>query len=329
MEYVNLGGSDLQVSKVILGTWALGGFMWGGTEANDSERAIRASLEAGVTTIDTAPVYGFGLSEELVGVAIRGRRDDVVVATKFGLRWPRDDRSDPSVLARITPQDIYRCAQRQSIYDECDRSLRRLGVDVIDLYQCHWPDPETEEEEVMEALLTLQEKGKIRAFGVSNFSVAMLEKCLQTAPVVSVQPPYSLLRRNIEADILPYCDRNAIGVIVYSPMFRGLLTGKITADYAFQPGDNRGRNPWFQGDKLMRVNGVLQDVVAPIAERHDATLAQVAVAWCLAQAGVTAALVGARNGEQAAANARGADVKLTAAEAKTIGDAFGELQGRK
>lgn len=328
MEYTQLGNSDLTVSRVVLGTWALGGFMWGGTDANDPGNAIQAAMDAGSTTIDTAPIYGFGLSEELVGKAIRGRRDDVIIATKFGLRWEDDEGRQLCQAGELLGKEkvnIRRNASRESIMHECDRSLLRLGIDVIDLYQCHWPDPETEPEEIMEAMLTLRDRGKIRWFGVSNFDVPMMEACQRIAPLTSLQPPYSLMRRDIENETLPFCLEHGIGAIVYSPMFRGLLTGKITEDYTFSAGDTRARNPWYSGEKLRQVNGTLAAVVRPIAERHDATLAQIAVAWCLAQPGVTAALVGARNADQAAANAAAADVTLESNEVGTIGAAFAEL----
>ena len=329
MKTVRLGNSDLDVTRVILGTWALGGWMWGGTDPNEPVEAIKASLDRGVTTIDTAPIYGFGLSEELVGKAVQGRRDEVVVATKFGMRWDRDDgefffKTDNGPDGR--PTEIYRNAKKDSIMEECEHSLRRLGVDVIDLYQCHWPDKTTPEEETMEALLTLQQQGKIRWFGVSNFDVPQMKRCQAVAPLTSLQPPYSLLQRGIEDEILPYCRQNDIGVIVYSPMYRGLLTGKFTQDYEFGPGDTRAQDSWFNGEKLDRVNRVLDEVVRPIADGHGASPAQVSVAWCLAQPGVTAALVGARNTEQAESNARAAEIDLSGEEVKRIGDAFAELK---
>jgi len=327
MQYAMLGNSGVEVSRVVLGTWALGGWMWGGTGVNEPRDAVRAAIDNGVTTIDTAPVYGFGLSEQLVGQAIKGVRDQVVIATKFGLRWQDDEQKPVQDPDRLKKSDVNvcNCAKRQSILDECDRSLQRLGVDVIDLYQCHWPDPETDEDEIMEALLHLKQQGKIRAFGVSNFDVPQMTRCLETAPLASLQPPYSLMRRGIEEEILPFCRSNNIGVIVYSPMFRGLLTGKITEDYDWRENDSRANNPWYKGEKLRKVNATLENMVRPVAERHGGTLAQIAVAWCLAQPGVTAALVGARNAEQAEANARAADTGLTAEEVDAIGAVFAEL----
>jgi len=327
MEYRRLGNSDLEISRVILGTWALGGWMWGGTEQNDPINTIRAAFDRGITTIDTAPIYGFGLSEELVGKAIRGVRDQVVIATKFGMRWDLEEGEywfDTETLDGKAVR-VYKCARKKSILEECDRSLQRLGVDVIDLYQCHWPDKTTPVGETIEALLELQEKGKIRWFGVSNFDVPLMQECLKHGRITSLQPPYSLLRRDIEKDVLPFCQRENIGAIVYSPMYRGLLTGKIIPGYRFGPGDTRAKDPWFQGERLQKVKVVIDRVLRPIAETHGATPAQAAVAWCLAQPGVTGAIVGARTPEQALANARAADLHLSEEEVKTIGDAFAEL----
>ncbi len=327
MEFANVGESQLRISRIILGTWAIGGWMWGGTDEKEAIAAIQAAVDAGVTTIDTAPMYGFGLSEELVGRAIRGRRDEVVIATKFAMRWDRaegvhwfdtQDRSGKTV-------PVYLCARKDSIFEECDRSLKRLGVDVIDLYQCHWPDKSTPVEEMMEALITLRDRGKIREFGVSNFDVPLMQVCLRHAPIATLQPPYNLLQREIEDEILPFCREQGIGVIVYSPLYRGLLTGKITPDYTFGPGDTRAKDPWFHGERLQRVNATLDRVVRPIAKDHGTAPAQVAVAWCLHQPGITAALVGARNPQQAVANAAAGELRLSPEEIERITGAFAAL----
>ncbi len=327
MKYERLGNSDLEIGRVVLGTWAIGGWMWGGTDRRSAVRAIQASLDAGVNTIDTAPMYGFGLSEEIVGEAIRGRRGEVVVATKFGMRW---DLAEGDYWFDTPGPDgntarVFKCASKQSVLDECDRSLRRLGVDVIDLYQCHWPDRTTPVDETMEALVELRDKGKVRWFGVSNFDVPLLDKACACAPITSLQPPYSLLQRGIEDEVLPYCRTKGIGVIVYSPMYRGLLTGKITPDYPFEPGDARAGDAWFRGERLEQVNRVIDTVVRPIADAYGATPAQVSVAWCLAAPGVTAALVGARTEDQARANAAAADLQMTAGEIEAVGAAFSRL----
>jgi len=327
MEYAQLGKSELKVSRVILGTWALGGWKWGGLTGNEPEAAIRASLDRGINALDTAPMYGFGLSEELVRKAIKGRRNDVVIATKFGLRWDLEEGE-----LRFETEDlegrrfkVFKNGRKHSILEECDRSLKRLGVDVIDLYQCHWRDFTVPEEEMMEALLELRDKGKIRAFGVCNFDKPMMERCTAVAPLTSLQPPYSLLTRDIEAEIIPFCREQGIGVICYSPMYQGLLTGKIKPGHTFGDGDIREGNPWFKGEKLDSVNEVLAKVVTPIADSHDATPGQVAVAWCLAQPGITAAIVGARNAEQAESNVAAGDLRLSREELDTITEAFDRL----
>jgi len=324
MKVKQLGGSSLEISNVVLGTWALGGWMWGGTEGNDPTRAIHAALDAGINTVDTAPMYGFGLSEELVGKAIKGRRSEVIVATKFSLRWDLADgqRWFDTIDLEGKPRTVYRCNRKASIVEECENSLRRLGVDEIDLYQAHWPDDTTAEEETVEALMLLREQGKIREYGVSNFDTAMMCACARVAKPASLQPPYSLLARGIEEEILPFCREQNIGVICYSPMYRGLLTGKFTEEHVYGEGDARANDAWFHGEKLAAVNAALRDVVQPIADAHGANLAQVSVAWVLAQAGVTAAIVGARNEQQARANAAAGDIELTLDEVTAVTVAF-------
>ena len=324
MEKRRLGKSDLHVTPVILGTWALGGWLWGGTEKNESDAAIHAALDSGINTIDTAPVYGFGLSEELVGRAIKGRRREVLVATKCGLVW--DDRPGQSAHYDTfdnngRPVSIGRCLRKTSILRECDMSLGRLGLDEIDLYQCHWPDPGTPLDETMDALVTLRDRGKIRAFGVSNFTVPQMKEGLRYDSLTSLQPRYSLLSREVEADILPFCREQEIGVVAYSPMQRGLLTGTIGMDRAFPQTDARSTAPWFQPENRRRVLEALEQV-RPIAEEHGATLAQVAVAWIHLQPGVTAAIVGARNAAQARSNATAGELRLTAEDMAAIRAVF-------
>lgn len=329
MESRQLGTSGLSVSPIIFGAMPIGGWLWGGSEdEKESIRTIRAALDAGVTTIDTAPVYGFGLSEELVGKAIKGRRDDVVVATKTGMRWDRTD----GTYAFETPDDrtgerrtIRLCLKRDAIIEECGYSLKRLGVDVIDLYQCHWPDETTPLEETMEAMLRLREQGKIRHIGVSNFAPEMMEECLRHGPIASDQPRYNLIHREIERDVLPFCRRYRIGLIVYNPLEMGILTGKVTMDRAFDPSDQRSGARLFRPENRRRVLNCL-DKVGPIAEDHGMTLAQLAVAWLIGEPGITAAIVGARNAQQAAENARAAELRLSDEERKQIREVFEGFQ---
>ena len=326
MEYRKLGNSSLEVPAVIFGAWAIGGWAWGPSDDNAAEDAIRASLDAGVNCIDTAPVYGCGHSEELVGRAVKGRRDRVIIATKCGLRW---DSTEGEFHFRSTVQgvgdvDVYRNLRPDSIRLECERSLVRLQTDWIDLYQCHWPDPTTPLEDTMEALLDLRQQGKIREIGVSNFTPEMIRRCLAVGPVASDQPRYSLLDRSIEQDVLPFCRENGVGVIVYSPIAQGLLTGKVTPDREFPPGDLRGAHRWFTRENRQKVLEALEGV-RDIAEAHRCTFGQLAIAWVIHQPGITSAIVGARSPGQARENAAAAGVRLSAEELARIRKVFEAL----
>lgn len=318
MELRQLGDSDLKVSVITFGAWAIGGAMWGGSDEKDAVEAIHAALDEGITTIDTAPVYGFGKSEELVARAIAGKRDKVQLLTKFGLRWdstegePFFDLSDQGKVYKI-----YRNARKQSIIQECEDSLRRLNTDHIDLYQCHWRDNTTAVEETAEALQQLLKEGKIRAAGVSNFTAEDIDKASKIVPVASNQPPYSMLTRAIETDVVPYCREHNIGLIVYSPMERGLLTGKFKPDHKFARDDHRAYYKMFLPDNIKRVNNFLEKL-KPIAQSHNATVGQVVINWTILQPGITAALVGARNAEQAVQNAQAANFRLSESEVRTI-----------
>jgi aryl-alcohol dehydrogenase-like predicted oxidoreductase len=313
VDYRKLGESDLEVTVVTLGAWAIGGSMWGGTDEAKAIDAIRASVDLGVTSIDTAAIYGYGRSEEIVGQAIRDLpRDRLQILTKYGLRW---DAQEGEHFFDLTEPDgremsVWRNARKESVMHECEQSLRRLGVDHIDLYQCHWRDHTVPVDEPMEAMQRLIEQGKVRAAGVSNFTVEELDRCRQLVPVVSHQPPYSMLKRDIEADLLPYCREHDVGVVVYSPLQKGLLTGKMTPDHEFAPGDHRATDPDFEADSIRRVNAFL-DRIRPLAEAHGATLAQLVIGWTIRQPGVTAALVGARDAAQAEQNARAGELELS------------------
>lgn len=313
MEFQELGASGVSVSRIAFGGWAAGGWMWGGTAQNDAVGAIHAGYDLGVTSIDTAPIYGQGLSEEIVGEALKSLpRDQVQVLTKFGLRWDLA-RGDFALKTRDNAGhdlDVYKYAGRDSIISECEDSLRRLGTDYIDLYQQHWPDRTTPIDETMEALGRLLEQGKVRAVGVSNYSVEQMAVAERTIRLASNQVPYSMMRRDIETDVVPYCQAHHKGVLVYSPLELGLLTGKMRPGQAFGAGDLRAGHRLFAPETVKRVNAVLHKI-SPLAETKNATVGQLVLRWTLAQPGISAALVGARNPEQAVQNARALHLQLT------------------
>jgi aryl-alcohol dehydrogenase-like predicted oxidoreductase len=301
--------------------------MWGGTEEAESIAAIQASIDAGVTTLDTAAIYGMGYSEELVAKAIAGRRDKVVIATKCGMRWdgPESEGSEPWPQKDNSGKDVIirKNARVHSILYECEQSLKRLKTDVIDLYQIHWPDTSTPVEESMGAMVKLKEQGKIRAIGVSNYDEQWLARAIKVAPVASNQPPYSIIQRKIEEKVLPFSREHDIATIVYSPMERGLLTGAVTMDRTFAPGDHRAGHKFFRPENRRRVLDSLERV-RPIAEAHKASLAQLVINWTVHEPGITAALVGARNAEQARHNAGAMGFTLTHDERAQIRRAFDE-----
>jgi aryl-alcohol dehydrogenase-like predicted oxidoreductase len=313
MEYRSLGESRLKVSAITFGAWAIGGWMWGGTDVADSVAAIHAALDHGVNSIDTAPVYGFGVSEEIVGKALKGKkRDQLYVFTKFGLRWDvqkgklhMQDRD-----AQGKPLEIYRYAAKDSVVEECERSLRRLGTDYIDLYQIHWPDATTPVAETMEALELLKRQGKIREAGVCNYDAALLEEAARVTALAADQVPYSMLRRDVEKQVIPWCVEHQMGILAYSPLQGGLLTGKYQPGHSFPEGDHRAGNRFYKQENISRVNSFLEKI-APIAAAHNATLGQLVLAWTIRRPGVIAALAGARNASQGAANGRAGHLKLS------------------
>lgn len=325
MEFRKLGESDLEVSTIIFGAWAIGGWMWGGAEENDSIAAIHASIDGGATSIDTAAVYGYGRSEEIVAKAIAGKRDKVQLLTKYGLRWNATegehffDWSDEGET-----KNIYKNARKSSIIKECEDSLRRLKTDYIDLYQCHWRDNSTPVEETMEAMNDLIKQGKIRAAGVSNFTAGDIASARTICPVASNQPPYSMVVRDIEKDIVPYCLEHNVGLIVYSPLQRGLLTGKFKADVQFKEGDHRANQMHFKPENIKRTNAFLERI-KPIADAHDASLGQLVIAWTIARPGITSAIVGARDAQQTKENLKAQNIKLSAEEMSQINNELESL----
>jgi len=330
MKKRRLGTSDLEVTPVIYGAWVIGGMFWGGADDEESVSAVKTVLDSGIETIDTAPMYGCGKSEELIGKAIRGRRDEVVIATKCGLRWDSDEGQEFFNVKMFGGPDkmVRRNLKPDSIRYECEESLKRLGVETIDLYQCHWADPTTPIEDSMAELVKLKDEGKIREIGVSNFSADQIREARETAPVVSDQPKFSALDRRAEQELLPYCRKNNVGVIVYTPMEKGLLTGAVTMDREFPKDDVRYNDKWFQPQNRKRVLEAL-DRIRPIAEKHNATLAQLVVSWTFHQPGITAAIVGGRNEKQVSENAGAMKVDLDDSELKKIRKVFESLGAPK
>lgn len=305
MQTRSLGTSEIQITPIIMGTWQAGKKMWVGIEDADTIKAIRAAFDAGITTVDTAEVYGEGHSEQIVASALSDVRDKAVYATK--------------VFANHLKYD--------QVIEACDRSLKNLNTDYIDLYQIHWPAGTFKSEivpieETMNALNHLKKQGKIRAIGVSNFNRAQLEEAAQYGRIDSLQPPYSLFWRWVEKDLTPYCVENNISIVAYSPLAQGLLTGKFEPGHKFDPQDNRAKNKLFQGENYDRAQSAL-DKLRPIAERHQRSLAQLALAWLIAQPQANA-IAGARNEQQAVDNAKAGDINLSADEVQEI-DAIGRI----
>lgn len=291
--------------------------MWGGTDTQQSVHSIQASLDAGVNFIDTAPAYGLGLSESIVGEAVRGRRDQVILATKCGLVW---HTGKGTFFVEQNGTRIHRYLGPESIRFEVEQSLRRLETDYIDLYQTHWQDATTPIEETMDALLDLKKQGKIRAIGVSNCTVEQLRQYRAAGTVDAAQEQYSLLRRELEREYLPYCAENHIAVLAYSPLANGLLTGKVDPDRVFPEDDLRRHNPMFSRELRVHVREML-DGLQPVARKYSFTAGQLAIAWTLAQPGLTHALVGARDRRQAVENAWAGSVLLAAADIRQITEA--------
>ncbi|BAY95470.1 MULTISPECIES: aldo/keto reductase [unclassified Tolypothrix] len=305
MEKRTLGTSDVKITPILMGTWQAGKRMWVGIEDDDSIKTIRVAFEAGITTIDTAEVYGDGHSERIVAEALSDVRSQVEYATK--------------VFANHLKYD--------QVIAACERSLKNLKTDYIDLYQIHWPSGAFNTEivpieETMKALNFLKEQGKIRAIGVSNFSCEQLAEAAQYGSIDSLQPPYSLFWRPVEKELMPYCVEHQISILAYSPLAQGLLTGKFSPGHQFDPADNRAKNRLFQGENFERAQQAL-DKLRPIAESHNATLAQLALAWLIAQP-QTNAIAGARYPQQAKDNAVAGEIKLSDAEISEI-DTIGRI----
>jgi methylglyoxal reductase len=322
MRYRVLGQSGIEASVVAFGAWAVGGWWWGGADDSESVAAIRRALDLGINLVDTAPVYGMGHSEEIVGKAIKGRRDEVVLATKCGLVWHVDRGNH---FFHQSGKSVRRYLGAESIRYEVEQSLRRLQTDYIDLYHTHWQDSTTPIAETMGTLLELKQEGKIRAIGVSNATVEQMDEYRKAGPLDADQEKYSMLDRHLDEAQLPYCERENVAVLAYSPLAQGLLTGKVAADRPLAEGDYRADDPRFSVENRKRMLAFLEEI-RPVADAHGATLAQLALVWTLARPGLTHALAGARNPAQVDENAGAGDMELSAQEMAQIDDALAGLR---
>jgi methylglyoxal reductase len=314
MQYRTLGKSNTAASAIALGTWAIGGgTWWGASDDADSIKAIQAAIDEGITLIDTAPAYGWGHSEEIVGKAIKGRRDKVVVSTKGGLWW-KDERG--AFFFELEGKKVNRCLLPETIRAEVEDSLRRLGTDYIDLYHTHWQSPQPDRDPIeatMHGLMKLKAEGKIRAIGASNVDLQQI-KAYQAAGVLdAIQPKYSMLDREIEKEILPYCHTKKISTLAYSPLEQGLLTGKIGMDQTFPEGSFRNNIPWFQPVNRKRVLNMLEGW-SDLVRKYACSLSQLVIAWTAAQQGITFVLCGARKEEHVRENVRAGELMLEAAD---------------
>jgi aryl-alcohol dehydrogenase-like predicted oxidoreductase len=319
MQKRRLGSTDLELTTIGLGAWAMGGpwlYGWGPQDDNESIATVLRAMDEGVNWIDTAAIYGHGRSESVVGRALKQMSRKPLVATKCGLRWDEQHERIPRLKAK-------------SIRTECHDSLRRLGIDTIDLYQIHWNQPQEDIEEGWTEMARLVEEGKVRYIGLSNFEVEQIRRLQKIHPVASLQPPYSMLHREVEDELLDYCGKNDIGIIVYSPMQRGLLTGKFDAERVanLPQGDHRKTNPDFQ---QLQFDATLQLVeqLQPIAERNGRTLAQLAISWVLRMPEVTAAIVGARRPSQITETAPASDWELSEKDIKQIEQLLNQRQAK-
>ncbi|MBT2626417.1 aldo/keto reductase [Bacillus sp. ISL-32] len=306
MEHINISNTEIEASRIGLGTWAIGGTMWGGTDEENAIKTIHAAFEKGITFIDTAPAYGFGQSEEIVGKAIEqyGARNQVVLATKTALDWKYNQ--------------LYRHATRARIIEEIENSLKRLKTDYIDLYQVHWPDPLVPIEETAEAMKELYDAGKIRAIGVSNFSVEQMETFRAVAPIHAIQPPYNLFEREAEEDVLPYAREKGLTALLYGSLCRGLLTGKMTEDYTFEGDDLRKQDPKFLQPRFKEYIAAVKKLDELAYSRYRKSVIHLAVRWILDQPGTGIALWGARKPEQVKAVSDITGWELTSEDKKDI-----------
>lgn len=328
MEYRKIGNTDLELSAITFGAWAAGGWMWGSTDRNDAIKAIQASYDEGVTSIDTAPIYGQGDSEEIVGEALQGiSRDKVQIITKYGMRWDlaKGDFTMKSKDNSGKDIDVYKYSGKESIIKEAEDSLRRLKTDYIDLYQIHWPESTTPIQETMETVAQLIKEGKVRHAGVCNYNVEQMKEADKYVNIVSNQVPYSMVKREIEANVVPFSLENNKSIIAYSPLERGLLTGKMKPGYTFSEGDHRTNLHFYKDENLKRTSEFL-DKITPLAADKNASLSQLVLRWTIEQPGITIALAGARSAEQSIQNAKAVNVKLSSEEIDFITSELNKLE---
>jgi len=328
MEFRRLGETKLAVSVITFGAWAAGGWMWGGNDDKEAIEAMRVSYDMGITSIDTAPIYGQGKSEELVGQAIKGLpRDKVQLLTKYGMRWDlaKGTFGFKSQDNEGKDIDVYKYAGKESIILECENSLKRLGTDYIDLYQIHWPDATTPIDETMEAVLRLKEQGKIREAGVSNYDIQQMATAEKSIKLASNQVSFSMVKRDIEDELIPYCIENKKSILAYSPLERGLLTGKMKPGHQFDAGDHRAGVKYFKEENIKRTNEFLAKI-KPLVDEKGATLGQLVIRWTINHPGITIALVGARNASQAKQNAKAIEIHINGEEMEFINNQLSDLE---
>ena len=327
MKYREIGNSGIKAPVEAFGAWAIGGWMWGGTEEQESIITLNTAIDNGMNFIDTAPVYGFGVSEVIVGKAIKDRRDKVILASKCGLRWNLDKpkgtihfyATDNGVSKEKTDKPVYKYLNPKSIRYEIEQSLKRLQTDYIDLYQTHWQDTTTPIDETMGELIKLKDEGKIRAIGVSNVTTAQMN---DYGDIQADQEKFNMFQRKSElTGNLDYCKKTGIAFLAYSPLAQGLLTGKIKPGQTFPDGEVRNTNPLFSAENIEKVNLMLEEW-KPLCEKHNADLGQIAAAWTFEYPGVTHILLGTRTVEQAMRNAKSGDIQLVAEDIKIINTSY-------
>jgi len=318
MKKRKLGHSNLEITPIGLGSWGIGGPpFWPARDENESLQTIEVALDNGINLIDTAPVYGFGRSEKIIGKAIRGKRDKIIIATKCGLRWKNE-----------TLKGLYNNLKPASICEEVESSLTRIGTDYIDLYQVHWPDPGTSIEETMVALYLLKKQGKIREIGVSNFDKAQLESAMKIAPVISVQPKYNMLERDVENSILPFCIDNNLGVLAYSPLASGILSGKYDQDSKFDGWRGKGNFGIFRKETFRSAMKTVQKLKEYTVKR-DISMTHLAIWWVMDQPGVTCALAGANTPAQIKDTINASVLALSTADRDELSEILDNIQKRE